>query len=266
MVSWDSFTPHPVFGLDEVGRGCLAGPVLSAAATLKSSYTFPITSSCILSLEGLESDPFFTFYEETFNSFKKNMLLNPMSLGSVDLDSMSLNSKALGSKNLDSKNFSTKKKPLLTDSKMLTKKQRESLIPSLLDQYMICLSLSTPEEIDTFNILQASLLSMKRATLGLEALLGQKAGHLLIDGTFKIPSLDREQTTLIQGDLRCSLISAASVVAKVFRDYLMTEFALIFPHYNLTSHKGYPSLTHRKALQEWGPSPIHRKSFKTKAL
>jgi ribonuclease HII len=76
-----------------------------------------------------------------------------------------------------------------------------------------------------------------------------------------VPGLDRQQTTLVKGDLRCSPISAASIVAKVTRDRLMKELALKYPQYGFENHKGYAAPTHKKAIEEVGPSIHHRRSF-----
>jgi ribonuclease HII len=120
---------------------------------------------------------------------------------------------------------------------------------------------ATVEEIDELNILQASLLAMKRAIENLERQMGQKAGRVVIDGNFKIPNLDRPQTTLVKGDLRCAPISAASIVAKVARDQVMKDLGVQYPSYGFESHKGYASPNHREAIEKWGPCQVHRKTF-----
>lgn len=233
MIDWKQFAPSLVFGLDEVGRGCLAGPVVSAAVTKKRGSS-SLPGAFILSPELPKHDPQISVYHSCFNDQVKHLLaLRP----SLSLDH-------------------------LTDSKQLTDKKRSTLLPTITHHYDICIGISGPKEIDRINILQASLLSMRRAAIGLERALGEKAKHLLIDGSFKLPNWDGPQTTLIQGDLNCDLISAASVVAKVFRDNLMLKLDSLFPAYGLSGHKGYPSPRHRKALLEIGPCPIHRMSFK----
>jgi ribonuclease HII len=143
----------------------------------------------------------------------------------------------------------------------LSEKRREDLAPLILERHWVGLGFATVEEIDAINIFQASMLAMKRAVENLEALMGQKTGHLLVDGNFKVPGLDRQQTTLVKGDLRCSPISAASIVAKVTRDRLMKELALKYPQYGFENHKGYAAPTHKKAIEEVGPSIHHRRSF-----
>lgn len=190
-VDWNQYSPTPIIGVDEVGRGCLAGPVYAAAACLKS-----------------------------------NDLIEH-----------------------------------LTDSKLLSEKRREELAPQILQAHWVAIGFATVEEIDSINILQASLLAMKRAVENLEKQMQMKAGHILVDGTFKIPKFSRQQTTLVQGDLRCAPISAASIVAKVTRDRLMKEFGVQYPSYGFEKHKGYASPTHREAIEKWGPCLIHRKTF-----
>ena len=104
---------------------------------------------------------------------------------------------------------------------------------------------------------------MKRAVLELQQQMKFREATVLVDGNFKIPGLGPEfkQITLIKGDLRAAPISAASIVAKVARDHLMTELAQVYPNYGLEKHKGYASPLHRKMIQELGPTAIHRKSF-----
>lgn len=190
-VDWRGFLPGPVVGVDEVGRGCLAGPVYAAAVCLKSDE------------------------------------------------------------------FSH----LLTDSKLISEKRREELERMILSTHWVSIASASVEEIDEINILQASLLAMKRAVEQLEILMGKATGHLLVDGNIKIPYLQRKQTTLIKGDLRCSPISAASIVAKVSRDRLMKELGAQYPGYGFETHKGYGSSVHRAAIALKGPLVIHRKSF-----
>lgn len=183
-----------IIGVDEVGRGCLFGPVVSAAVVLADGY------------------------------------------------------KDLG----------------LTDSKKLTAKKREQITKSLyLGSHRMSVGLASPSEIDSLNILKASLLSMKRAVLGL-GLEPANIKNILIDGIYKIPGLDLTipQVTIIKGDLKEPSIAAASIIAKVYRDKLMDDFEEIYPGYGLKGHKGYPTKIHKQALIELGATPEHRKSFK----
>ena len=150
----------------------------------------------------------------------------------------------------------------LTDSKLLSEQRREKLSPQIETHHLVGIGFATPEEIDELNILQASLLAMKRAAEALEVKWGGTPGHLLIDGTFKIPGVLVPQKTFIQGDLRVAPISAASIVAKVFRDRWMKQLGQEFPNYGFEKHKGYASSMHREAIAKWGPTPWHRRSFR----
>lgn len=187
-VDWRAFGPEAVIGVDEVGRGCLAGPVFAAAVVLRSD-------------EGVEN---------------------------------------------------------YTDSKLLSPVRRESLSAQILAAHQVAIAWASVEEIDELNILGASWLAMRRAI----SRLGVEAGHVLVDGHLKIKGLEGyKQTCLIKGDLRCAPISAASIVAKVARDRLMRELDESYPGYGLGSHKGYACESHRRAIQELGPTGIHRRSF-----
>jgi ribonuclease HII len=190
-VKYEEYSPHPIVGVDEVGRGCLAGPVFAAAVCLKS----------------------------------------------------------------DSSNH------FLTDSKLISEKRREEFAPLIIAEHWTGIGSASVEEIDELNILQASLLAMQRAVLELEKQMGVRSGHILVDGNQRIPYFERQQTTVIKGDLRCLPISAASIVAKVARDTLMRELSKDFPVYGFESHKGYGSEAHRKAISIHGPISHHRKSF-----
>ncbi len=118
--------------------------------------------------------------------------------------------------------------------------------------------IASVEEIDAINILQASLLAMKRAVQGL----GIKCGHILVDGKFTIPDLHGfSQTPLIKGDMRAENISAASIIAKVTRDRIMRELGKKFPKYGFAVHKGYGTSRHRRALAKVGACEHHRLTF-----
>ncbi len=178
-------------GLDEVGRGPLAGPVVAAAVVL------------------------------------------PVGLGVEAL-------------------------PGLDDSKRLGAQVREALVPRI---QAVAVGVAVAEvdegEIDRLGIAQASFEAMRQAL----ALLGVRAEHALVDG-LRNPRLPCPQTPLIGGDgLSCS-IAAASVVAKVHRDALMTRWDAAYPGYGFAAHKGYPTAGHRAALRRLGPCPLHRRSFR----
>ena len=174
-----------VAGVDEVGRGCLAGPVIAAAVILR-----------------------------------KNI-------------------------------------PGLKDSKKLSKKKREELSLIIMKNSYFSFGSSSPKEIDKINILQASLLAMKRAILNLSV----EPGKILIDGIHK-PDLNTDTQTIISGDSYIDEISAASIIAKVYRDNLMMQFDKEYPNFYFSSHMGYGTKMHKAAIKKYGITPIHRKTFK----
>ena len=147
------------------------------------------------------------------------------------------------------------------DSKQLSSKKREALIEPI-KAIATCsnVSYSTVEEIDQLNILQASLLAMKRAVLALDP----APDICLVDGKFTIPDLSLPQKTIIQGDRKSLVIAAASILAKVWRDNLIIDLAQEYPQYDLAANKGYPTKKHRLAIKQYGVSIYHRKSFKLK--
>lgn len=186
-VDWRMYGYDLVAGVDEAGRGCLAGPVFSAAVILKPDFSLP----------------------------------------------------------------------KLTDSKLLTAETRDELAITIKKEAAAyCVAIGTVREIEEINILQASLLSMRRAVEGLKL----KPEMVLIDGNKKIggPWL---QDTLVKGDLRCLPISAASILAKTARDDFMAKLDKKYPGYDLAAHKGYPTPIHKKAISQLGVSPCHRKTF-----
>ena len=178
---------EPVCGVDEVGRGPLAGPVVAAAVIL---------------------DPW-----------------RPISG--------------------------------LDDSKKLTEKRREALYDEILDKALAwSLGRAEVEEIDRINILQASLLAMRRAVAGLAV----APGHALVDGN-RLPELSCSAEAIIGGDGSVACISAASIIAKVSRDREMVALDARYPGYGLARHKGYPTKAHIEALGTLGVTEIHRRSF-----
>jgi len=189
-----------VAGVDEVGRGPLAGPVVAAAVILPLGFTHPE----------------------------------------------------------------------IKDSKLLSAKQREKLAP-IIQQSAECWSIGTidVDGIDRLNILRASLTAMAQALQGLSP----QADIALIDGNQKIPveflaapgakaAQQLCQKTIVKGDRLCLSIAAASIIAKVARDRMMIEFDKQYPEYGFAGHKGYGSAAHLAALRRYGPTPIHRRSFK----
>ena len=146
----------------------------------------------------------------------------------------------------------------LRDSKELSEKRRNELFRQIREKALAySVGMIGAEEIDRINILRAALLAMEKAVLDL----GKKPDCVLIDGNFKT-SLPIEQRAIVKGDSKCASIAAASIVAKVTRDRIMTEVEREYPGYGFSRHKGYPTREHLGALRNLGPCPIHRKSFK----
>lgn len=145
----------------------------------------------------------------------------------------------------------------LNDSKKLTEKKREKLFDIIKEKAIAyAIAEASPEEIDEINILNASMLAMRRAVEALPV----KADFALIDGNcsrgFEIPT-----ETIVSGDAKSCSIAAASILAKVTRDRGCKELDEAYPMYGIAKHKGYPTKDHMNAVREHGPSPIHRKTF-----
>ena len=183
---FDQVYETPIIGVDEVGRGPLAGPVISAAIILNKEM-IP---------EGIN------------------------------------------------------------DSKKLSKKKREVINEELISQHNFAIGIASVEEIDKINILQASLLAMKRAVLNLNI----KPQSILVDGN-KLPDLEYNMYPIIKGDSKSISIAAASIIAKVYRDKLMQDLSLQYPGYYWEKNSGYGTKQHLLALNNLGVTPIHRKSF-----
>ena len=150
----------------------------------------------------------------------------------------------------------------VNDSKKLSEKKREALfdvIKSEVKAYSI--AFATVEEIEEMNILNATMLAMKRAVEGLKI----KADYALIDGN-RLPPLDIKSEYVIKGDAKSMSIAAASILAKVSRDRLCYEYAEKYPQYGFDKHKGYGTKLHTQAIKEYGPCEIHRMSFLKKIL
>ncbi|WP_300461746.1 ribonuclease HII [Desulfobacula sp.] len=179
---------NSIAGIDEAGRGPLAGPVVSAAVIL------PLDFFC----EGID------------------------------------------------------------DSKRLSEKKRAAFFPVIKEQAIaVATGIATHKEIDQINILQATLLSMKRAVENLS----HPPNFLLIDGKFTL-DMDIDQSAIIKGDSKSISIAAASIIAKVTRDAIMKDLHETYPDYNFLQHKGYPTKAHKQAIFTHGPCPVHRRSFK----
>ena len=177
-----------IAGVDEVGRGCIAGPVTAAAVIL------------------------------------------------------------------DPQNIPTG----LNDSKKLSLKNREKLFHVIQNTCTFCVAHSSAKEIDQINILQASLLSMKRAIEGLRT----KPDLVLIDGNKSPENLESRTETIIKGDSKSFSIAAASIVAKITRDRIMSRLDKEFPGYDWSQNVGYPTKFHKSAILNIGITPYHRRSFK----
>ena len=146
----------------------------------------------------------------------------------------------------------------VADSKLLTEKKREDLFPWITDHaYRVGIGIATSEEIDTLNILNASLLSMERAVL----YTGVAPDLLLVDGNRKLKNFP-DCKTVVKGDRKCFYIACASIIAKVVRDRIMDSYHLLYPAYNFRQNKGYPTKIHKMLIGDHGVSPIHRKTFR----
>ncbi|WP_431096013.1 ribonuclease HII [Polaromonas aquatica] len=145
----------------------------------------------------------------------------------------------------------------LADSKKLTALRREKLYDEIRAKALCCsIALATAEEIDSINILQATMLAMKRAVEGLRL----KPNKVLVDGN-RLPTLVILSEAIVGGDALVPSISAASILAKVHRDRWCAEFHLEYPQYGFADHKGYSTAEHLAALREHGACPQHRRSF-----
>ena len=184
-LAWD--TPGLTAGVDEAGRGPLAGPVVAAAVILDDRH--PIDG--------------------------------------------------------------------LADSKQLTARRRERLHDEIRAHALCCsVAEASVDEIDRVNILQATMLAMRRAVLGLRL----KPGRVLVDGN-RLPALDVLAEAIVKGDATVPAISAASILAKVHRDRWCEALDARYPQYGFAAHKGYGTAEHLAALQRHGPCPEHRRSF-----
>ena len=149
--------------------------------------------------------------------------------------------------------------PGLDDSKTLTPEQREALVPEI-ERVAVAVAVGqcSAAEVDRLNVLWAAMEAMRRAAVALAV----APDVLLVDGNREIPGAPCAQETVVRGDGLSLSIAAASVVAKVFRDRLMTALDADFPVYGWAQHKGYPTAQHYAALAAHGPSPHHRLTFR----
>jgi ribonuclease HII len=191
-------------GVDEAGRGPLAGPVVAAAVV-----------------------------------YKRDDFQYPLEL--------------------------TKAFTLIRDSKKLSPKQREEAYQLVQEHFYVGVGVVNAETIDRVNILQATFLAMKAALTDLKRQLPKEWGsklHLLIDGNQPLPSYSDSQETVVSGDSHVRSIAAASIMAKVTRDRMFEEFEKQYPEYGFAQHKGYGTKVHMDALRKYGPTAIHRYSFR----
>jgi Ribonuclease HII len=145
----------------------------------------------------------------------------------------------------------------LADSKKLTAARREALFDEIRAKALCCsIAEASVEEIDRLNILQATLLAMRRAVLGLRL----KPKMVLVDGN-RLPTLDMPAEAIVKGDALVPAISAASILAKVHRDRWCVQVDEIYPQYGFAGHKGYGTAVHMAALREHGACIHHRRSF-----
>ena len=150
----------------------------------------------------------------------------------------------------------------LNDSKKLSEKKREQLFPRIKEEAIAyCVAFAGVEEIEQENILGATFLAMNRAIEGL----GLQPALALIDGN-QNKGITCPSRCIVGGDGKCASIAAASILAKVTRDRLMTEYAREYPQYGFEKHKGYGTRAHVEAIRTYGPCPIHRPSFLKKIL
>jgi ribonuclease HII len=145
----------------------------------------------------------------------------------------------------------------LADSKVLTPLARERLYDKIRDKALCCaVGSATVQEIDTLNILHATMLAMRRAVEGLRL----KPAKVLVDGN-RLPTLDVLSEAIVGGDAKVKSISAASIIAKVTRDRLLAQLHEEFPYYGFAAHKGYGTPEHLEALRVHGPCIHHRRFF-----
>lgn len=150
----------------------------------------------------------------------------------------------------------------VNDSKKLSEKKREALFDVIKEASIsYCIAYASVEEIESMNILNATMLAMKRAVEGLDV----KADYAMVDGN-KMPQLDIGGECIVKGDSKSMSIACASILAKVSRDRLLYKYAEEYPQYHFDKHKGYGTKVHIETLKEYGPCPYHRMSFLGKIL
>lgn len=158
---------------------------------------------------------------------------------------------------------------LIRDSKKLSEKKREELFDFIQEHFYVGIGIVHADTIDRINILEATFLAMKSAIASLKQQLTKNNQrvrdedlYVLVDGNQEIPNVSLRQETVVGGDGTVKSIAAASIIAKVTRDRMMAEYDRQYPQYGLAQHKGYGTKVHMDALRKYGPTPIHRMSFK----
>ena len=145
----------------------------------------------------------------------------------------------------------------MNDSKKLTEKRREALFLEIKEKAVAWnVGIVDAAEIDQINILQATYEAMRKAITGLEV-----TPDLLLNDAVEIPDVQIPQVKIIKGDAKSVSIAAASILAKVTRDHLMIEYDQKYPDYGFARHKGYGTGVHIEAIRDYGPCPLHRKTF-----
>jgi len=147
----------------------------------------------------------------------------------------------------------------ICDSKKINGPRREELFEQIVESDAVtAVGIMSHEEIDRFNILQASLMAMRKALLNLL----ERPNFVLVDGNQMIPKIDIPQMPVIGGDATCLSVSAASIIAKVTRDRIMDKYQELYPQYTFKEHRGYSTPRHLEELKKFGPTEIHRRTFR----
>lgn len=155
---------------------------------------------------------------------------------------------------------------LLDDSKKMSEKKRDIAMSEIYRSALgWCVGWASPAEIDSINILQASLLAMKRAYEGLMVKIGDLSVDVIVDGLYCPDIQCASCNAYPRADGTYPSVMAASILAKTARDRMMLRYSWLYPEYGYEKHKGYPTAEHIRILKEYGPSPIQRKSFHLKS-
>jgi ribonuclease HII len=232
-----------IIGIDEAGRGPLAGPVVACAVCLKELENIEDICHCDPAKAG-EAIP------------KPSNNLRDCHDNSDIKSELSRNERLFD---------------LIRDSKTLSEKQRESLFDFIHEHFYVGVGICDHETIDRMNILEATYLAMKKAFSDLVSSIKynvssidkkEKKYIILLDGNKPIPNFSGEQKAIVSGDKHIKSISAASIVAKVTRDRIMLKMHEKYPNYSFKKHKGYGTKLHIEMLKQYGSSEIHRRSFR----